>query len=120
MAQKEMPCKNKAILSLVGLLQHATKVFKLGRTLVSRMYATTVRAKKLSQRTRLTAEFKSDLLWWYLLLPPGMESALCTTHKKVPLIIDYGLMFLVHGAAVHDLETNGFSSAGFLSGCQLP
>jgi len=54
------------------------------------------------------------------LLPPGMESALCTIHKKVPLITDYGLTLLVHGAVVHNSETNGFSSAGFLSGHQLP
>ena len=58
-------CQKRAILSLVGLLQHATKVVKPGRMFVSRMYASAARAKKLSQRTRLTAEFKSDLRWWH-------------------------------------------------------
>ena len=41
--------KKRAILSLVGLLQHATKVVKPGRTFMSRMYVTAARAKKLSQ-----------------------------------------------------------------------
>jgi len=54
------------------------------------------------------------------LLPPGMGSVLCTTHKKAPLITDYGLMLPAREAVVHDLETNGFSFGGFLSGHQLP
>lgn len=54
------------ILSLVGLLQHATKVVTPGRTFVTRMYATAAKVKKLSHRTRLTTEFRSDLYWWHL------------------------------------------------------
>ena len=55
----------RKILSLVGLLQHATKVVRLGRTFVSRMYNTAARIKKLHYYTTLTKAFKSDLHWWH-------------------------------------------------------
>ena len=46
------------ILSLVGLLQHATKVVKPGCTFLSRMYETAAKVKKLYYYTRLTKEFR--------------------------------------------------------------
>ena len=56
----------REILSLVGLLQHATKVVPPGRTFLSRMYQTAARLKHLSYYTRLTKAFLSDLRWWHL------------------------------------------------------
>ena len=56
----------REILSLISLLQHATKVVAPGRTFVSRMYKAAARLKKLSHITRLTAGFRSDLRWWHL------------------------------------------------------
>ena len=56
------------ILSLVGLLQHTTKVIRPGRLFVSRMYATAARIKELDYYTRLGQEFKSDLAWWHTFL----------------------------------------------------
>jgi len=41
------------VLSLVGLLQHATKVITQGRTFVSRLYSAAACLKKLSYFTRL-------------------------------------------------------------------
>ena len=41
---------------------------KLGRTFLSRMYETTAKVKKLSYYTRLTKEFRSDLLWWHMFI----------------------------------------------------
>ena len=58
----------RQILSLVGLLQHATKVVRPGRSFVSRMYATAAKVKELDFYTRLTKEFQSDLMWWYTFL----------------------------------------------------
>ena len=55
----------REILSLVGLLQHATKVVRCRRTFVGRMYATAAKVKKLHFFTRLNREFRSDLTWWY-------------------------------------------------------
>ena len=55
----------REILSLVGLLQHATKVVRSGRTFVARMYQTAARLRELSFFTRLNKDFRSDLCWWY-------------------------------------------------------
>ena len=50
------------ILSLVGLLQHATKVVRC--PFLSRIYATAAKIKQLDYYTRLNKEFRSDLCWW--------------------------------------------------------
>ena len=55
----------REILSLVGLLQHATKVIQCGRTFVARMYATAAKVKQLHYFTRLNKEFRSDIAWWH-------------------------------------------------------
>ena len=65
--QKKKATK-KQILSLVGLLQHATKVVRCGRTFVGRMYSTAVKLKEMSFHTRLNKNFKSDLYWWHFFL----------------------------------------------------
>ena len=58
----------REILSLVGTLQHATKVVKAGRTFVSRMYATAAKLQKMHFFTRLNVAFRSDLFWWHIFL----------------------------------------------------
>ena len=55
----------REILSLVGLLQHTTKVVRCGRTFIARMYATGAKVRELHFFTRLNREFKSDLAWWH-------------------------------------------------------
>ena len=55
----------REILSLVGLLQHATKIIRCGRTFISRMYSTAAKVKELDYYTRLNREFRSDLCWWH-------------------------------------------------------
>ena len=47
----------REILSLVGLLQHATKVARCGRPFLSRMYATSAKIKQLDYYTCLNKEF---------------------------------------------------------------
>ena len=56
------------ILSLVGTLQHATKVVRPGKTFVSRMYLTAAKLKKMHFITRLNKAFRSDLFWWHIFL----------------------------------------------------
>ena len=56
------------ILSLAGLLQHATKIVHSGRTFASRMYATAAKLEKMHYFTRLNKEFHSDLAWWHAFL----------------------------------------------------
>ena len=60
--------KKAEILSLVGLLQHATKVVRPGRTSVARMYVTAAKLQKMHFLTRLNKEFRSDLMWWHTFL----------------------------------------------------
>ena len=55
------PKKNatkREILSLVGLLQHASKVVRCGLTFVGQMYQAAVKVKELSFFTHLTKEFR--------------------------------------------------------------
>ena len=60
---KKRKATKKEILSLVGLLQHATKVVKPGRTFVARMYNEAACLRCLSFFTRLSKGFQSDLRW---------------------------------------------------------
>ena len=64
---KKKASKRK-ILSLVGLLQHATKVIRCGRTFTSRLYATAAKLKKQHFYTRLNRQFRSDVAWWHTFL----------------------------------------------------
>ena len=52
------------ILSLVGLLQHATKVVQPREPFVSRMYTTAARVKELDFYMKHNKEFCSNLIWW--------------------------------------------------------
>ena len=54
------------ILSLAGLLQHATKVVKSRRTFLSRMYSRAAKLRELHYYTKLTKDFRSDLHCWYV------------------------------------------------------
>jgi len=61
--------KKREILSLVGLLQHATKVIQCGKTFVGRMYIFyCCKIKKMGYKRRLSIEFRSDLSWWHTFL----------------------------------------------------
>ena len=57
--------RKRQILSLVGTLQHATKVVRPGRAFVSRMYSTAAKLRQMHFTTRLNKSFRSDLLWWH-------------------------------------------------------
>ena len=58
----------REILSLVGTLQHATKVVWPGRTFVSKMYTSAAKLREMHYIIRLNKAFQSDLFWWYLFL----------------------------------------------------
>ena len=60
--------RKREILSLVGLLQHTTKIVRGGRTFVSRMYAAAEKLKRMYYFTRLKRDFRSDLAWWHVFL----------------------------------------------------
>ena len=62
-------CWKRELLSLIGKLAHAFKVVKHGRTFFRRVIDTAQRARQLDHWIHLTAEFRSDLLWWDTFLP---------------------------------------------------
>ena len=109
----------KDILSLVGLLQHATKVVKQGRTFVFRIYAIAAEVKKLSHRTTLTKEFRSDLCWWHMFVTSwNSVSFLHIPSSKAP--IDYQIWTDASntwGCGAW-FENQWFESPGLLSGNQ--
>ena len=61
---KKHGATKRQILSLVGLLQHASKVVVPGRTFTARMYLKAASIKKLHYFTKLDNPFRSDLHWW--------------------------------------------------------
>ena len=63
--QDKRSATKRQILSLVGLLQHAAKVVRPGRTFVGRMYSVAAKVEDLDFYTRLNKDFRSDLYWWY-------------------------------------------------------
>ena len=62
---KKRRATKRQILSLVGLLQHASKVVVPGRTFTARMYSKAASIKKLHYFTKLDNSFRSDLHWWH-------------------------------------------------------
>ena len=56
----------RQILSLVGLLQHATKVVRPGCIFLSRMYSVAAELKQPSHWKKLFAAFRSDLRRWHV------------------------------------------------------
>ena len=64
----ERKLQKKKFLSLVGLLQHATKVVKCSRTFVSRMYWTAAQVRELHFYVTLNMDFRSDLHWCHTFL----------------------------------------------------
>ena len=76
----------RQILSLVGLLQHATKVVHPGRTFLARMYSIAAKLKQPSHRKKLPAAFRSDLWWWHVFITHwnGVSFLHLTTSDSVP------------------------------------
>ena len=75
----------KQILSLVGLLQHATKVIRQGKTFVARMYKAAAKVEEISYYTRLNKEFKSNLFRWHYFLEHWNGLSLLRPVKQVIL-----------------------------------
>ena len=58
----------REIPSLVGSLQHATKIVQSETTFVARMYAASTKVKEMDFYIRLNQELCSDLYWWHIFL----------------------------------------------------
>ncbi len=58
-------CKKRELLSLIGILGHACKVVKAGRTFTRRLIELWTATKKLEHFVRLSREARSDIEWWW-------------------------------------------------------
>ena len=103
----------REVLSLVGILQHAAKVVRCGRSFVSRMYCTAARVKELTFYVRLNKDFKSDLLWWHTFLISWNSLSLlkCVGPEKPP---DHLIQTDASGTwgCGHFLRKSGFNLLG--------
>ena len=61
-------CLIRDLQSLVGKLQHASKVVRPGRTFLRRMFELLKGRPRGQQFVRLSAAFRSDLMWWHMFL----------------------------------------------------
>ena len=57
-------CTKRELLSLIGLLQHASKVVVPGRTFVRRLIDLSMSASQLHHHIRLSKAARLDLQWW--------------------------------------------------------
>ena len=75
----------REILSIIGVLQHATKIVQPGRTFLSRMYVTAAKLRELHFYIRLNKEFRTDLCWWDIFLESwsGLSLLQCTSIQKI-------------------------------------
>ena len=57
--------KKRELLSLIGVLAHACKAVRAGRSFLQRLINLSMTAKHLDHFTRLSVEARSDIEWWY-------------------------------------------------------
>ena len=85
-------CTKRALLSLIGNLQHASSVVKPGRTFLRRMIDLSKHQVHMDGHLRLNAEFRADLQWWATFLDMwngvSVISALCRRPIDARLISD--------------------------------
>ena len=66
--QGRKSAKKRELLRLIGLLSHASRVVRAGRTFLRRMIDLSTIPKELDHWVRLNKGFQSDLYWWALFL----------------------------------------------------
>ncbi len=61
---KRRACRRRQLESLIGLLQHACRVVRPGRSFLRQMIALLGHSHRPYHRIRLNRRFKADLMWW--------------------------------------------------------
>ena len=70
-------CKKRELLSLIGVLQHACRVVRAGRTFLRRMVDLASTVRDLDHWVRLNSGFRSDLRWWDLFVVDWNGITMC-------------------------------------------
>ena len=103
-------CRKRDLLSLIGVLQHASAVVQFGRCFLRHMIDLSTTASQLHHHIRLNREFRSDLLWWSTLAPHWNGcSLLAPAFLSIPDII-------VHTDASGSWGFGGFSTQSWFQG----
>ena len=81
-------CTKRELLSLIGLLSHACKVIRAGRTFLRRLIDLSMVTKRLDHHIRLNLSARSDIEWWWQFASPWNGiSMLVTQLKENPAIV---------------------------------
>ncbi len=83
-------CLQKELESLIGLLNHACKVIRPGRSFLRRMIDllhTTCHPPRGLIRIRLSKGFRSDLAWWLTFTEAWNGTSLLTTPHHMPHVV---------------------------------
>ena len=62
--QGKKACRKRELLSLIGLLSHASKAVRSGRTFLRRLIDLSMTVKRPDRMVRLNQAARSDLEWW--------------------------------------------------------
>ena len=58
-------CKKRDLLSIIGVLSHACKFIRAGRSFLRRLIDLSMGVKQLNRHVRLSLEARADIEWWY-------------------------------------------------------
>ena len=107
----------REILSLVGLLQHAAKIIRCGRTFISWMYSTAAKIKELDYYTRLNRNSDQTFAGGIPSRLTGTALASCVCSQLYyPSMLLSKQTHQAHGAVVLTLIESGSSCSGQLTG----
>ena len=73
-------CRKRELLSLLGILTHASKAVKAGRSFTRRLIDLAKSAHNLDQYLRLSREARADIEWWHLYVLLKASSARNNCH----------------------------------------
>ena len=83
-----MACRKRELLSLLGLLNHACKAVRAGRSFLRRLIDESTKAKRLEHFIKLNEEARSDLEWWHCFVEDwNRVSMLSSLNKQRPVAV---------------------------------
>lgn len=81
-------CTKRELLSLIGLMSHACKVVRAGRTFLRRLIDLSMVTKQLDHHLRLNLSARADIEWWWHFVSPwNGTSMLVAQQRENPSVI---------------------------------
>ena len=76
-------CKKRELLSLIGLLTHAGRAVRPGRSYLRRLIDLSLSTRHLDQFVRLNREARADLEWWFKFISTWNGTAMILVDRTV-------------------------------------